>query len=105
MINEPPPGVRGTKTVWMIINVPPPKPLCFDTVDDWQRYLCGVAESGQKVTRRQDTGRYNGKRTVRIVFDRVDYCEDCAIGGSHQMQMMADRRCILPPGYVQKKQE
>ena len=100
VLTTPPPGCKSSKVIWMILAEPPPQPLCFDTVDDWQTYLCSLHESGEKITRMQDTGKFAGKRTVRQVFARIDYCADCAIGGKRQLKMQSDRRCILPPGYV-----
>ena len=94
-LTAPPWDVRPSKVVWMVINTPPPRPLCFDSQQQWQTYLCYLHESGEAITRRQDTGKYAGKRTVTTVFDRIDFCVDCEIGELRQKRMMVEGRCIL----------
>lgn len=93
------------KVFWMIQHVPPPTPPCFDSLDQWQKYLTVAVASGEKITRRQDTGTWttiDGKkvrvtRTVTTVFDRIDYCSDCDIGSPQQVAKRQAGRCILPP--------
>ena len=106
MTTPPPPIVKpkSATVFWLIEHAPPPKPLCFDSRRQWQAYLEGLADDGVKLTRRQDHATWttvDGKqqrrtREVRVVFDRVDYCSDCQIGGAHQLRMQDDNRCILP---------
>lgn len=91
-------AVKSTKVIWMIQNDPPPKPLCFDTMKDWQDLLMYMEASGERITRRQDIGKHSKSkvRVVTTVFDRVDFCMDCAIGGQRQQRMAQEGRCILP---------
>lgn len=97
------PGSR--RVIWMIRNIPPPTPLCFDSLEQWQEQLLLIHASGESITRRQDTGKWttiDGKkirteRTVTMVFDRIDYCAACDIGGAQQMAKRQAGRCILPP--------
>jgi hypothetical protein len=91
-------AVKGSKVIWMVKNDPPPRPLCFDTMAQWQTYLMYLAASGERITRRQDLGKHSGRRTVTTVFDRIDYCADCDVGGLRQRRMASERRCILPGG-------
>lgn len=104
---DPPPvpyAVKPTKVVWMIQHAPPPTPRCFDSHGQWQEYLMYLHASGETITRRQDTGKWTTVegtkvrtvRTVVTVFDRIDYCIDCEIGGEYQRQMTQQRRCIVP---------
>ena len=90
-------AIKSTKVIWMIQQAPPPAPACFDGLAQWQEYLMYLATSGETITRRQDLGKHRGQRTVTTVFDRIDFCQDCAIGGQRQLRMVADGRCILPP--------
>ncbi len=94
------PPIARTKIYWMVQNSPPPKPLCFDTLRDWQEYLLYVHASGTPITRRQDLGKWAGRRTVTTVFARVDYCADCDIGGKVQQAKQRAGRCILPAGQL-----
>lgn len=97
-------AVKSTKVVWMIQHSPPPKPLCFDSMAQWQAYLMYLDASGEKITRRQDTGKWTTQdgakirtvRTVVTVFDRIPFCDDCLIGGQRQKRMALEGRCILP---------
>lgn len=109
-MNQPaelPYAVKSTKVIWMIQNAPPPKPLCFDTLNDWQVYLMYLEASGEKITRRQDLGKHSATRvrTVTTIFDRIDYCADCHIGGERQQRMQATGRCILPSSVAQADPE
>lgn len=96
---------RPRKVIWLIENRPPPTPLCFDSTAEWQSYLTSLADSGEPITRKSDTGKWttrNGvrirlKRTVALVWERIDYCQDCAIGSHDQMAKRQAGRCILPP--------
>lgn len=96
---ELPYAVKKSKVIWMIQTAPPPKPLCFDTDAQWVDYLMYLAASGERITRRQDLGKWYAEpaRTVTTVFDRIDHCQDCDIGGERQRRMQVERRCILPP--------
>lgn len=85
----------GPRVMWLIQHDPPPTPLCFRDRAQWQDYLTQLAASGERITRREDTGKHAGRRVVRVVFARIDYCQDCQIGGSHQQAMAEQRRCIL----------
>jgi hypothetical protein len=95
---------RRGKIVWLIQNDPPPTPLCFDDRRQWQDYLHSLHESGEKITRVQDTGywtviggvKVRQQRFLATVWERVDYCSDCHIGGTRQLRMQATGRCILP---------
>lgn len=73
----------GPRVMWLIQHDPPPTPLCFRDRAQWQDYLTQLAASGERITRREDTGKHAGRRVVRVVFARIDYCQDCQIGGSH----------------------
>ena len=111
-MTAPPPAatlpyaVKGNKVIWLIQNHPPPKPLCFDDLAQWQSYLMYLDASGEKITRRQDTGKWTTlegskvrvQRTVVTVFDRIDFCADCHVGGPRQQRMVAEARCILSTG-------
>lgn len=96
---------RPRKVIWLIEHHPPPTPLCFDSLAEWQSYPTSQAESGEPITRKSDTGKWttrNGikvrlKRTVAPVWQRIDYCQDCAIGSPSQMAKRQAGRCILPP--------
>lgn len=92
-------AVKPSKVIWMIQQTPPPKPLCFDTMSSWQEYLMYLHASGETITRRQDLGKNakHGVRVVTTVFDRIDHCQDCDIGGTRQRRMSVEGRCILPP--------
>lgn len=92
-------AVKPSKVIWMIQQTPPPKPLCFDTMGSWQEYLMYLHASGETITRRQDLGKNSRDRArvVTTVFDRIDFCGDCEIGGQRQRRMSAEGRCILPP--------
>lgn len=89
-------AVKPSKVIWMIQTAPPPKPMCFDDTKQWQEYLMGLHAEGTPITRRQDLGKHSGRRTVTTVFDRVDYCADCAIGGERQRRMQDEKRCLIP---------
>lgn len=98
-------AVKSTKVIWMIQTAPPPKPLCFDSMNQWVDYLMYLEASGEKITRRQDLGnsRLPGPqraitRVVTTVFDRIDFCADCSVGGQRQQRMAREGRCILPVG-------
>lgn len=101
----PPKAKKQTSVMWLIAHEPPPKPLCFDSVPEWQSFLVSTVESGEKITRRSDTAKWatvDGKkiRTQRMVvpvFDRVDYCSSCAIGSQAQLAKRQAGRCVLPP--------
>lgn len=59
--------------------------------------------SGERIVRIVDRGAARGNRggsprTVALEFERVDYCQDCEIGGEYQRRMQAEGRCILPAG-------
>lgn len=96
-------AVKSTRVIWMIQHAPPPVPACFDGPSQWQDYLMYLEASGERITRRQDTGKWTTvdgakvrtSRTVVTVFDRIDFCADCDIGGRHQLEMAATGRCIL----------
>ncbi len=88
--------MRKTRVIWMIEHEPPAKPPCFDAMDGWKQYLLCLHETGRTLTRRSDTGKYAGKRTVRMVFDRIDYCGDCDIGSHTQRQKQQAGRCVMP---------
>ena len=85
----------GPRVMWLIQHDPPPTPLCFRDRAQWQDYLTQLAASGERITRKQDLGKHSGRRTVRVVFSRIDYCQDCEIGGRHQRAMVEQGRCIL----------
>lgn len=95
-------AVRRTRVIWMIVNAPPPKPLCFETDGQWQEYLMYLHESGERITRIVDRGAARGNgtggspRVVTREFDRIDYCADCDVGGKHQRRMQVEGRCIMP---------
>lgn len=93
-------AVKPSKVIWMIQQTPPPKPACFDTMASWQEYLMYLHASGERITRRQDLGKNaTGRvRVVTTVFDRIDHCQDCLIGGERQKRMAREGRCILPVG-------
>lgn len=93
-------AVKPSKIIWLIQNQPPPKPLCFDSMPQWQEYLMYLHADGTQITRRQDLGK-NSKDRVRVVTDvidpkRIDFCQDCDIGGDRQKRMQREKRCILP---------
>lgn len=99
-VAELPYAVKSTKVIWMIQTAPPPMPLCFDSMASWKDYLMYLEASGEKITRRQDLGK-NAVARVRVVttvFDRIDFCQDCAVGGQRQQRMAREGRCILPAG-------
>jgi hypothetical protein len=91
--------------VWLVRHAAPPTPACFDSDEQWQSYLISLAASGERITRRQDTGKWttvDGKkirteRTVTTVFTRIDYCQDCPIGSAAQVAKRQAGRCIMPP--------
>ena len=89
-------AVKATKVIWMIQTAPPPKPACFDSMAQWMEYLMYLHASGETITRRQDLGKYKGPRVVTVIFDRIDFCEDCEIGAKRQLRMQDEGRCILP---------
>lgn len=89
-------AVKQSKVIWMIQNAPPPKPACFDDDAQWREYLMYLAASGEPITRRQDLGKHAGRRTVTTVFDRIPFCDDCAIGGGRQLRMQDEGRCVIP---------
>lgn len=95
--------VKPTVVIWMILHQPPPKPLCYDTMERWQDDLMRMHTEGQTITRRQDIGKHarDRPRVVSNVFDmrRIDYCDMCLIGSDHQRRMQRERRCILPVGF------
>jgi len=97
-----PHGVRATKIIRLLVHSPPPKPLCFDRLADWQEYLMLLHTEGRKVIRREDRITPDGRRVVTNAWDRIDYCQDCQIGGEFQTRMQRERRCILPPGFKPK---
>ena len=99
-------AVKSTKVIWMIQHAPPPKPLCFDSLPQWQAYLMYLDASGERITRRQDTAKWTTQRgakvrtvrTVVTVFDRIDHCSDCLVGGERQQRMVREGRCIKSAG-------
>lgn len=95
----PPYAVKVSKVIWMIQKAPPPMPLCFDSMAQWQEYLVYLHASGETITRRQDLGKHKGPRVVTTVFDRIDHCEDCLIGEKRQLRMQDEGRCILPKDF------
>ena len=94
-------ALRKTKVIWMIEHEPPPKPPCFDALDGWKQYLLSLHATGRTLTRRSDTGKYAGKRTVRMVFDRIDYCGDCDIGSATQRSKQLAGRCVMPASMLE----
>lgn len=94
--------VKPSKVIWMIQTAPPPKPLCYDTMERWKDDLMHMHAEGKQLTRRQDTGKWqtvNGrkvrvKRTVTMVFDRIDFCDGCPAEWRRKMQ--GEKRCIVP---------
>ena len=89
--------VKQSRTIWMIQTAPPPKPMCFDTLEQWQEYLMYLHASGESITRRQDIGKYGNKpRVITVVFDHIPYCDDCEIGSPRQLRMRSEGRCIVP---------
>lgn len=95
---ELPYAVKATKVIFMVRDAPPPKPACFESMEKWQEYLMYLEASGVRITRRQDLGKHSTTRirTVTTVFDRIDFCQDCHIGGTHQLQMQREGRCLIP---------
>ena len=93
-------AVKSTKVIWMIQSDPPPTPLCFDSRSEWQTYLMYLDASGERITRRQDLGKHSKSRVriVTTVFDRIDFCADCSVGGDRQQRMVREGRCILQAG-------
>ena len=93
-------AVKRTKVIWMIENAPPPTPPCFDSQPQWQTYLMYLHASGEAITRRQDLGKHGSNlgrvRVVTTVFDRIDFCADCDIGGTRQKRMQREARCVIP---------
>ena len=75
----------------MIVNEPPPMPLCFATKRTWQEWLMLLYTSGVRITRRKDVGKYSGIRQVADVFVEIDHCVDC--NAQHQQAMQAVSRC------------
>lgn len=104
---EPPASaisMKPSKVIWLIQNDPPPTPMCFDSRQQWQSYLMGLHESGEKITRVQDLGKWTTVNGVKVrthrflttVWERVDYCADCLIGGERQLKMQKAGRCVSP---------
>lgn len=100
--NKLPYDVKPSKVIWMIQNHPPPKPLCYDTMERWQEDLMHMHTEGKSIVRRQDTGKWttvDGRkvrisRTVTMVFDRIDFCDGCPAEWRRKMQ--GEKRCIVP---------
>lgn len=94
--------VKPSKVIWMIQNHPPPKPLCYDTLQRWKDDLMHMHTEGIQLTRRQDTGKWKTvdgrkvriKRVITTVFDRIDFCEGCPADWRKKMQ--GEKRCIVP---------
>jgi hypothetical protein len=93
------------RIAWLIQHAPPPKPACYDTDLEWRQYLTSVVESGEPVTRIEDTAKWttiNGRkvrteRTVRAVWKPIPFCDDCAIGSPAQRAKQQAGRCVMPP--------
>ena len=47
-------AVKPSKVIWMIQTAPPPKPLCYDSMEAWKEYLMLLHAEGQQITRRQN---------------------------------------------------
>lgn len=88
-----------TKVFRLIQTAPPPRPACFDSDPEWGHYLALCHASGERVVRRQDTGKYAGNRAVKTVLVSqaealAIACEDCT--PEHQKRMEAAGRCARP---------
>ena len=91
-------AVKQSKTIWLIQQGHVgPRPLCFYNDRDWREHLMLHAASGEKITRRQDTGTYVDKkrqsRSVRTVFSGADYCAECDESSGYPARMTRAGRC------------
>lgn len=81
----------------MLESAPPRKPDCFDTEPDWHAWLLQSYLAGDRIVRRQDTGKWvnGGYRVVRTVFaiHPQQHCKHCDIGGAWQQKMVRQGRC------------
>lgn len=86
--------------VKLIADKPPARPDCFDTQDDWTRWLVAAHEAGEKVlqvVRRSDTGRTRGRRETHfevLPTEQIDICRDCT--EYRRNRMLAAGRCFPP---------
>jgi hypothetical protein len=77
-----------------LANSRPRRLRCFDDDETWFGYLRVVHESGDKLTKRSDTGKHRGDRHViqiLVAGASKKACEDCEAG--FQRRMKAAGRC------------
>lgn len=66
LCNRPEPAVKQSKVIWFIANDLPPTPACFDDRRQWQDYLKSLHESGERITRVQDTAFWTMVGGVKV---------------------------------------
>jgi hypothetical protein len=89
----------------LLAEQPPRRLRCFDSDAIWIDYLRTVHDSGEPLTRRQDTGKHRGERKViQVLVDGASRkaCDDCEAG--YQAAMKAVGRCeLVSPGNAARK--
>lgn len=73
----------------------PQRPACFNSDEDWKRWLASAHSSGLKVVRRVTKARWTPDR--RDIFQmlptkQIPYCDSCLAG--HQRDMQQRGRCF-----------
>lgn len=89
-----PPDTHRTSLERLLQASPPRRPRCFDTDPQWHDFLLVTQDSGERVVRRQDTGKWSGARKVIPVFVahvRALPCADCS--AAYQERMTLVGRC------------
>jgi hypothetical protein len=91
--------------VRLLKEAPPRRLRCFGSDEDWHKYLLMAHEGGDRVVRRQDTGKHRGNRKVITIFDervRQLPCDDCH--EEYMARMKAVGRCEkVSPGNAARK--
>lgn len=89
----------------LLDEAPPRRPRCFDTDRDWHEFLLVASDSGERVVRRQDTGKWSGQRKVIPVFVahvQTLPCADCSPDFRERMVQVG--RCErVSPGNAARK--
>jgi len=88
-----PHGIKPSRTVWMILSDPPPRPACSESDKTWQEWLLYLHQSGEKLVRYRESGRHTPRRKKTLVFKQINHCLDCEHGGAFQQQMESEGRC------------
>jgi hypothetical protein len=74
------PDSHRTSLERLLAECPPRRPRCFESAEQWHEFLITAHESGERVVRRQDTGKWTGQRKVvpiLVAHVRQLPCADC----------------------------